>query len=52
MNHAGQWHQDILNELYGDDCTLQRAHAVLHRDDQSEEAFLGAQGVLLLHGLI
>jgi hypothetical protein len=31
---------------------LNQARELLQKDDQSEEAFLGAQGVLMLHGLI
>lgn len=49
-----QWtkKRDILSEKYCSEDSLKRAKEVLHKDDQSEEAFLGAQGVLLLHGLI
>lgn len=44
--------QDILREKYCNNDVLKRAVEVLHSDDQTEEAFLGAQGILLLHGLI
>lgn len=44
--------RDILREKYCSEDALKNACEVLQRDEQSEEAFLGAQGVLLLHGLI
>lgn len=44
--------QDLLRERYGSEDVLMKARAVLQSDEQSEEAFLGAQGILLLHGLI
>lgn len=44
--------RDILSEKYCSEDALQHAKEVLQRDEQSEEAFLGAQGILLLNGLI
>lgn len=44
--------RDILRDKYGSDELLTQARELLQKEDQSEEAFLGAQGVLLLHGLI
>jgi hypothetical protein len=44
--------RDILAEKYGSDDALNRAKELLQATEQTEEAFLGAQGVLLLHGLI
>lgn len=43
--------RDILREYCSDEL-LNQARELLAKDDQSEEAFLGAQGVLMLHGLI
>jgi hypothetical protein len=40
------------SEKYGSLEILNVAKEVLQKEDQSEEAFLGAQGVLMLHGLI
>lgn len=44
--------RDILNDKYRSEDALNKAKKLLQADDQTEEAFLGAQGVLLLHGLI
>lgn len=44
--------KDVLREKYATDDALCWAKEVLQKEDQTEEAFLGAQGVLLLHGLI
>lgn len=44
--------RDILKEKYCSEDALNKAEQLLRADDQSEEAFLGAQGVLLLQGLI
>jgi predicted kinase len=44
--------RDILRERYCSEDVLRKAKEVLQKDEQSEEAFLGAQGILLLHGLI
>jgi len=49
-----QWHKkrDVLMEKYGNEEALQKARKVLQLEEQSEDAFLGAQAVLLLQGLI
>jgi len=49
-----QWHKkrDALQEKFGSEEALQQARRLLQLDDQSEDAFLGAQAVLLLQGLI
>jgi aerobic-type carbon monoxide dehydrogenase small subunit (CoxS/CutS family) len=49
-----QWFkaQDVLQAKYCQDDVIHQAKEVLQRDEQSEEAFLGAQGVLLLCGLL
>jgi hypothetical protein len=39
-------------DIYQSPKLVMAAEAILDQDDQSEEAFLGAQGVLLLNGLI
>jgi hypothetical protein len=44
--------RDILRERYSSDDALRKAKELLQKDEQTEEAFLGAQGILLLHGLI
>ena len=44
--------RDILRDRYCSEELLKQARELLLQDEQSEEAFLGAQGVLLLHGLI
>jgi hypothetical protein len=44
--------RDILREKYGNEDSLKLARDVLQKEEQSEEAFLGAQGILLLHGLL
>ncbi|HEY9745603.1 MAG TPA: hypothetical protein V6C99_05245 [Oculatellaceae cyanobacterium] len=44
--------RDMLREKYCNEELLRQARELLQKEDQSEEAFLGAQGVLLLHGLI
>jgi hypothetical protein len=49
---SGWTKQDILNDRFGNSKALLKAKAVLESDEQSEEAFLGAQAVLLLQGLI
>jgi hypothetical protein len=43
--------RDILREYCSDEL-LKQARELLQKEDQSEEAFLGAQGVFMLHGLI
>lgn len=49
-----QWlrKQDIVLERYCQDDYVHQAREMLMRDEQSEEGFLGAQGVLLLCGLL
>ena len=49
-----QWvkQRDVLREKYCSEEALNQAKELLQKDEQSEAAFLGAQGVLLLHGLI
>lgn len=49
-----KWTQnrDLLREKYGSEEALNKAKELLQRDEQTEEAFLGAQGVLLLQGII
>ena len=42
---------DLL-ERYCHEDIVKQAREVLQQDEQSEEAFLGAQGVLMLCGLI
>ena len=48
------WNQkrDLLREKYSNEDVLKQAKELLQKDEQSEEAFLGAQGILMLHGLI
>lgn len=41
-----------LAERFCDDDVIRQAWEVLQRDEQTEEAFLGAQGVLMLCGLL
>jgi hypothetical protein len=43
---------DSFLDRFCDETVLEKAQAVLRQDEQSEEAFLGAQGVLLLCGLL
>lgn len=43
---------DLLSEKYVNEKMLTVAQDLLSEEDQTEEAFLGAQGVLLLAGLI
>jgi hypothetical protein len=43
---------DSILERFCDESIIEKAQAVLRQDEQSEEAFLGAQGVLLLCGLL
>ncbi|MCE3234947.1 MAG: hypothetical protein K0Q50_1127 [Vampirovibrio sp.] len=49
-----QWtkKRDVLREKYCSEDALKQAKELLQKDEQTEEAFLGAQGILLLHGLI
>ncbi|WP_373531992.1 hypothetical protein [Vampirovibrio sp.] len=49
-----QWHKkrDTLHDKYGSDEALKQAKDLLLKDEQSEEAFLGAQAVLMLQGLL
>lgn len=44
--------RDILKEKFGNQQALEKARKMLEHDDQTEEQFLGAQGILILHGLI
>ena len=44
--------QDKLNRRFKTDEALEYAKRMLEAPDQSEEEFLGAQGGLLLHGLL
>ena len=51
MSHLN--HDDILTEKYIDNENLiSLAHGILSQDDQIEDEFLGAQGILLLNGLL
>ena len=43
---------DILRERFGDNSILAKARKLLEADDQTEEGFLGAQTVFLIHGLL
>lgn len=43
---------DVLAEKFCNDEILQVAKLLLGKPDQSEEEFLGAQGVLLINGLL
>ncbi len=45
-------HADILTEKFNNNRMLTVAKEVLAEGEQSEEAFLGAQGILLLNGLL
>lgn len=49
-----QWHKkrDTLREKYGSEEALKQARELLLKDEQSEEAFLGAQAVLMMQGLL
>ena len=49
-----QWFKkrDVLQEKYGNAEALQMARQLLQLEEQSEDAFLGAQAVLLLQGLL
>lgn len=49
-----QWFKkrDVLKEKYGSEDALQKARQLLQLDEQSEDAFLGAQAVLMLQGLL
>ena len=44
--------RDILKEKFGNQKAIEKARKMLEEEDQSEEQFLGAQGILILHGLI
>ncbi|MGE0201073.1 MAG: hypothetical protein AB7P76_08905 [Candidatus Melainabacteria bacterium] len=52
MFHKKKQVVDVLRQRYGSEKALNEARKVLERDEQSEEAFLGAQAVLLLNGII
>ncbi|MBY0449389.1 MAG: hypothetical protein K2X01_02025 [Cyanobacteria bacterium] len=43
---------DVLSDRFQKPAVLEEAKKLLSEADQSEEAFLGAQAVMLLHGLI
>ena len=45
-------YHEVLADRYGTEEALTVARRLLESEDQSEEAFLGAQGIMLLHGLI
>ncbi len=45
-------HADVLSEKFTNNRMLSIAKEVLSDNEQSEEAFLGAQGNLLLNGLL
>jgi hypothetical protein len=49
-----QWEKrrDILRERYCNDDVIHQALDVLQREEQSEEAFLGAQVIMLLCGFL
>lgn len=49
-----QWSKkrDVLQEKYCNEEALQQARQMLQLDEQSEDAFLGAQAVLMLQGLL
>lgn len=49
-----KWFQkrDMLREKYCSEDSLQQARELLQKDEQTEEAFLGAQAVLLLQGFL
>ena len=49
-----QWFKkrDVLQERFGSEEALHQAQRLLQQDEQSEDAFLGAQAVLLLQGMI
>lgn len=49
-----QWHKkrDVLREKFGSDEALRQAREVLLKEEQTEEAFLGAQAVLMMQGLL
>ena len=44
--------RDMLQEKYGSEEALQKARHLHQLDEQTEVAFLGAQAVLMLQGLI
>ncbi len=44
--------RDVLEQKFGTNNALEKARQLLEAKDQSEEAFLGAQVVMLLHGMI
>jgi hypothetical protein len=44
--------QDTVMNRFCDAHYVDLARTILSRDDQSEEAFLGAQAILLLNGLL
>ena len=46
------FHRDNAFDLYHSPKLILAASSILDQDDQTEEAFLGAQAVLLLNGLI
>ena len=43
---------DVLREKFGTNNALEKARQLLEATDQTEEAFLGAQAIMLLHGMI
>lgn len=46
------YHSDDVLDRYLNHRMLDLAQEILKQQDQDEDRFLGAQGVLLLHGLI
>lgn len=44
-------HQDLTSR-YGDPAMVEQALAVLEAEDQTEEEFLGAQGVLMINRML
>jgi hypothetical protein len=49
-----QWSKkrDLLQEKYGSEEALKKARHLLQLDEQTEDAFLGAQAVLMLQGML
>lgn len=45
-------HEDILAKRYVKPNLLNTAQELLREDELTEEAFLGAQGVLLINGML
>ncbi len=45
-------HDDILAEKYMSDRMITLAKSVLKENEQTEEDFLGAKGILMLNGLL